>query len=169
MHPVVEYYYRVFFMKYKRLTQEQFHELHEEFATFLATQSIDAKEWEHIKEKKPEVMEEELDIFSDLVWDKVLEKAEYLESIFPQHMYLFHAATTQLELIGLKILSEDIDLTTGQGFEWLRNNLLDDKVEIFEAQKAYSEEPKADIFQLIEQGAQITKGDLFRYFEKLVG
>lgn len=156
-------------MKYKRLTQEQFQELHEEFSTFLATQSIDAREWEHIKEKKPEVMEEELDIFSDLVWDRVLEKAEFLESIFPQHMYLFHASGTGIELIGLKIFSDDIDLTTGEGFDWLRNNLLDDKVEIFEANKPYSDDPKSDIFQLIVQGAQITKGELFRYFEKLVG
>jgi len=36
-------------MKYKRLTKEQFEELHQEFATFLATQSIDKKEWDEIK------------------------------------------------------------------------------------------------------------------------
>jgi hypothetical protein len=36
-------------MKYKRLTKEQFEALHMEFANFLATQSIDKKEWDVIK------------------------------------------------------------------------------------------------------------------------
>jgi hypothetical protein len=41
-------------------------------------------------------------------------------------------------------------------------------VEFFSAKKAYSEDKSLDKFKLIEQGAVITKGDLFNYFEKLV-
>ena len=52
-------------MKYKRLTKEQFEELHGEFSTFLASQSIDKGEWDKIKVEKPEVAEQELDVFSD--------------------------------------------------------------------------------------------------------
>ena len=59
-------------MKYTRLTKEQFEELNQEFINFLATQSITAEEWKEIKEQKPEVAEEELDVFSDLVWEGVL-------------------------------------------------------------------------------------------------
>ena len=40
-------------MKYARLTKEQLEELHPEFITFLATQSIDKKEWDEIKQNKP--------------------------------------------------------------------------------------------------------------------
>ena len=54
------------------LTKEQFEALNQEFINFLATQSITADEWKEIKEQKPEVAEEELDIFSDLVWEGVL-------------------------------------------------------------------------------------------------
>ena len=90
-------------MKYTRLTKEQFEELNQEFINFLATQSITADEWKEIKEQKPEVAEEELDIFSDLVWEGVLSKVEYLENIAPQHMYLFKVEGSQLRLIGLKI------------------------------------------------------------------
>ena len=68
-------------MKYTRLTKEQLEELNQEFINFLATQSITAEEWKEIKEQKPEVAEEELDIFSDLVWEGVLSKVEYLENI----------------------------------------------------------------------------------------
>ena len=111
-------------MKYTRLTKEQLEELNQEFINFLATQSITGEEWKKIKEQKPEVAEEELDVFSDLVWEGVLSKVDYLENIAPQHMYLFNAGETQLRLIGLKIKREEIDLTTKEGFAWLRENLM---------------------------------------------
>jgi len=36
-------------MEYKRLSTEQFEALHQEFATFLAANSIDKKEWDQLK------------------------------------------------------------------------------------------------------------------------
>ena len=66
-------------MKYRQLTKEQFESLHEEFARFLATQSIDVKEWNQIKEEKPKVAEDEMNVFSDVVWDDVLTKTNYVE------------------------------------------------------------------------------------------
>jgi len=156
-------------MKYSRLTKEQFEELQQEFINFLATQSITADEWQKIKQNSPEIAEQELDVFSDLVWEGVLNQATYLENISPQHIYLFHMDDDEIELIGLKLTKDAIDLTTSDGFGWLRENLLDDTVELFTAKKAYSDDKLKDTFQLIEQGANITKGELFTYFEKLIG
>lgn len=155
-------------MKYSRLSKEQFEELHQEFINFLATQSITADEWGDIKRNKPEVAEEELDVFSDLVWEGVLGKVEYLEHISPQQMHLFHLKKDIMRLIAIKIKSDVVDLTTTEGFEWFRNNLLSDDVEFLTANKSYSEDKPLDKFNLIQQGAVITKGELFRYFEKLV-
>ena len=76
-------------MQYVRLTKEQLEELHQEFINFLATQSITADEWQEIKTTKPQVAEEEIDIFSDLVWENVLTKAKYLEHISPNQLHLF--------------------------------------------------------------------------------
>ena len=156
-------------MKYTRLTKEQFEELNQEFINFLATQSITANEWKEIKEQKPEVAEEELDIFSDLVWEGVLSKVDYLENIAPQHMYLFYAGETQLRLIGLKIKREEIDLSTKEGFAWLRENLMSDEVELFNADKSIETDKNKKIFELIKQGSTITKGELFKYFDDLIG
>ena len=156
-------------MKYTRLTKEQFEELNQEFINFLATQSITAKEWKEIKKQKPAVAEEELDIFSDLVWEGVLSKVDYLENIAPQHMYLFSAGKTQLRLIGLKIKRQEIDLTTKDGFAWLRENLMSDELELFNAEKSIETDKNIKIFELIKQGSTITKGELFKYFEDLIG
>ena len=155
-------------MKYSRLTKEQFEELHKEFINFLATQSITAKEWTDIKVNKPNVAEQELDTFSDLVWEGVLKQVKFLEHISANQMHLFQCLENEMRLIALKVKNKTIDLSTKEGFEWFKNNLLSDDVEFFSAKKSYSEDKAQDKFKLIQQGAVITKGDLFQYFEKLV-
>ncbi len=156
-------------MKYSRLTKEQFEALQQEFINFLATQSITAKEWLDIKTNKPELAEQELDIFSDLIWEGVLSKAQYLENISSKHLYLFYLAENNMQLIGLKLVNTDQDLTTSEGFNWLRDHLLSDNVELFQSKKEYSNDRQLDKFTLIQQGASITKGELFKYFETLIG
>ena len=156
-------------MKYRRLTTEQFEALHKEFINFLATQSITAKEWHSIKSDKPEVAEAEMDVFSDLVWEGVLNQVEFLENIAPKYLYLFKIKSESIALIGVKVDHNDIDLTTKNGFAWLRDHLMDDRVEIFDAEKPFDQDRLLNIFELIEQGSHITKGELFKYFDQLIG
>lgn len=154
-------------MKYSRLTREQFEELHQEFIHFLATQSIDKAEWDNLKTERPEVAEQELEVFSDLIWEGVLNKAVYLENSAPQQLFLFHLGETEMELIMVKI-SEKADLTTSEGLFWLQRHWMEDTVELFRARKSYSEDKNGDIFALIQQGAVITQGQLYRAIEPLI-
>lgn len=154
-------------MKYSRLTKEQFEELHKEFINFLATQSITAKEWQLIKRNKPELAEQELDVFSDLVWEGVLNKTEYIEHISPSQMHLFHFTDDNMRVIAVKI-NNNFNITTKEGYDWLRNNLMHDSVEFLQATKQYSVEKNMDKFKFLQQGANITKGELFVYFDKLI-
>jgi len=155
-------------MKYIRLTKEQLEELHQEFINFLATQAITGDEWTQIKAEKPEVAEQELDVFSDLVWDAVLTKAEYLENFLPQQLFLFKLDKEIMHLVVVTVNDRSIDIKTPDGYSWLQNNLESDKVEFFTASNAYSEDRNGDIFTLMRKGAEITKGELYGFFEKLV-
>ncbi len=155
-------------MKYERLTKEQFEEMHQEFINFLATQSITASEWEEIKTTKPQVAEQELDVFSDLVWEGVLNNVKYLEHFSPQQLFLFQFTETDINLIAIKIDNQAVDITTTEGYQWLRKNLMNDDVDIFTSTKPIGEERNTDIFALIRKGANITKGELYSYFEELV-
>jgi len=155
-------------MKYTRLTKEQFEEMQQEFINFLASQSITADEWQTIKTNTPDVADQELDVFSDLVWEGVLNNVIYIENISQKHMYLFYFEEKRIHLIGVKIISDSINLMTQEGFSWLRENLMNDSVEIFESKKDYSKDKQMDKFTLIQQGAAITKGELYKYFDKLV-
>ncbi|OQD43418.1 DUF6495 family protein [Croceivirga radicis] len=155
-------------MKYRRLTKEQLEELHQEFINFLATQSITATEWEQLKKDKPSVAEEELDVFSDLIWEGVLNKVNYLENISERHMHLFHLEEKEMKLISVKVMNPEIDLRTKEGFGWFKKNWQSDFVEYLTASKAYSHDKNVDKFELIKQGAVITKGELYQWFDAII-
>ena len=71
-------------------------------------------------------------------------------------------------LIAIKINNPNIDITTKEGYHWLQNNLMNDKVIFYNSDKGYSSDPAMDIFRLIQKGAVITKGELYGFFEKLI-
>jgi hypothetical protein len=154
-------------MKYRQLTKEQFISLHEEFARFLASQSIDVKEWNQIKKEKPTVAEDEMNVFSDVVWDDVLSKTSYVEHFSETTANLFKCDEKVVHRIAIKI-NWDIDLLKQEGFEWLMQNPMDNSVDVFKGSKAYQSERNLEIFDLIEKGSSISKGEIFEYFNSLV-
>ena len=155
-------------MKYARLTKEQLDSLQQEFISFLATQTITANEWKTIKKEKPEVAEQEIDVFSDLVWEGALGQAKFLENISPKILFLFKLETLQMSLISIKLIAEGIDITTKKGYAWLQKNYASDDVEFYTAKKKYTEDKHLDIFKLIQQGAVITKGELYNFFHDIL-
>ncbi|WP_298764267.1 DUF6495 family protein [uncultured Polaribacter sp.] len=154
-------------MKYRQLTKEQFESLHKEFAHFLASQSIDVKEWNQIKKEKPAVAEEEMNVFSDVVWDDVLNKTQYVEHFSKTSANLFKCADEEIHRIAIKV-TWDIDLLEQKGFEWLMQNPMDNSVEIFRGTKPYHSERNKEIFDLIEKGSNISKGEIYEYFNNLI-
>ncbi len=148
-------------MKYKRLTKEQFEALHQEFITFLATQSIDKAEWDKIKAEKPEVAEQELDVFSDLIWEGVLTNANYLEHFSKNHIFLFHCQEKLMQSIVLKALDGEVDFMSKEGLVWLSDNLFTDVVEMHLGKKEYNDERNKSIFDLISEGAILSDGQLY--------
>ena len=112
--------------------------------------------------------EQELDVFSDLIWEGVLSRVSYLEHINEEHMHLFFCTDKEMKLISVRVRNPEVDLRTREGFEWFRNNWQSDFVEYLTASKAYSRDPSLDKFRLIEQGAVITKGALYQWFEEII-
>ncbi|CAM1354853.1 DUF6495 family protein [Tenacibaculum insulae] len=153
-------------MKYRQLTKEQFEGLHEEFARFLASQSIDAKEWKELKAEKPQVAEDEMNVFSDVVWDDVLTKTAYLEHFSPKMVNLFKCDENEIHRIVIKV-DKEINLLTQEGFEWLMKNPNDEKIEFFTGTKKYEQERNVEVFDLIEKGSSISKGEIYTYFNRL--
>ncbi len=155
-------------MKYSRLTKEQFDELHTEFINFLATQAIDKAEWDKIKIEQPEIAGQELDVFSDLIWEGVLSRAEFLEHFSKNHIFLFQCFDTNVKSIVLKSLVPETDFLTKEGLQWLSDNMFTDTIEMKIGKKDYSEDRNNAIFQLIQQGAFLSGGELFKQINTII-
>jgi len=153
-------------MKYRQLTKEQFESLHDEFSKFLASQKIDKEKWDSIKKENPNLVEEELNLFSDMVWEDVLTKVNYLEHFSKNKVNLFKTGEGVIQRIVVSV-ANDTDLSQEEGYMWLLKNPQDDAVEIFRGNKKYEQIRNKEIFDLIEKGSQISKGELFEYFNRL--
>ena len=148
-------------MKYTRLTKEQLEELHPEFIYFLATQTIDKKEWDDLKMNKPDIALQEIDVFSDLIWDKAITNVRFIDHFSKNHIFLFKCHDTLLESLIVQTSNEDIDFFTTEGLEWLGNNLFTDVVTIQTGKKEVAENRNEEVFKIIQNGGIISKGELY--------
>ena len=155
-------------MKYNRLTKEQFDELHPEFINFLATQALDRAEWDKIKIDKPEVAEQELDVFSDLIWEGVLGRAEFLEHFSKNHIFLFQCFESHVQSIVLKSLVPETDFLSKEGLQWLSDNMFTETIEMKVGKKDFTEERNLSIFGLIQQGAFLSDGQLYKQINTII-
>lgn len=155
-------------MKYRLLTKEQLEALHLEFAQFLATQQIDVKEWDALKKDKPAVAAEELALFSDLVWDDVLSKCEYVEHISDNYLNLFKCNAKEMVRLTVKWCNLEKSFLRTADFNWYQNNPLHQEFEYFKASKKYTSERNIELFDLIEKGSVITNGTLFNEVLQLI-
>ena len=155
-------------MKYASLTKEQLEELHVEFTNFLASQQIDKTEWDELKIAKPEVAEQEIDIFSDLVWEGVLKSARYIEHFSKNHIFLFQFDETDIDTIVLKTSNEEVDFLTKEGLQWLGDHLVNDQVDIRYGSKAFGGDRNGELFAIIQQGGILSQGELYHQIKTIL-
>ena len=145
-------------LKYHKLSEAQFNEMHKEFAIFLAAQSITKRDWDIIKFNKPKLVDDYLTAFSEMVWEKILSDCDYLEFSTPDQLFLFHAKETLIDVLVVKIDSKMTDLSTIEGFRKVLTLLESDKVEILASSKSYSPSRNRFIYDYLIKGAIISKG-----------
>jgi len=149
-------------MKYTLLTKEQLESLYADFSKFLASQQINVKEWNTIKRNKPELAQEQLELFSDLVWNDVLSKAKYIDHISPKQLDLFNCSAHSIHRIVVKISKNNFDFYNEVDYKWFLNNLNHTSLTFFQAQKKYKKERNLELFDLIQKGGLISKGELYK-------
>lgn len=155
-------------MKYARLTKEQLEELHPEFINFLATQSIDKMEWDDIKKNRPHVAEQEIDVFSDIIWEKALTNVTYIDHFSKNYIFLFKCMQNVVFSFVIKTNNPQIDFVSADGIHWLSENLFSDDVEITRGKKDIATNRNESLFEIIKQGGIISKGELFTKLDSLI-
>ena len=159
------------FMKYRRLGLDELQQLEQDFINFLAANSVTSDDWEKLKQESPEKVEQLLDIFSDMVFDKTLEKVQYLEQKAARELRTFHCLPEHMIMLGLRIQGQtQLDFRQQQSPQEMMQQLQASRaqLQLFRGEKAYRQDRKLEIFHLMEQGALISKdGQLFKTLEQL--
>ena len=154
-------------MKYSRLKKKQLQELSNEFALYLASNSIDSDQWRDIKLKSIDEAEKILDLFSDMVWDRVISKANYLINVDKTHLFLFKCHNNSIESIIVKSNDKLIDLKNEKSHLFILNNINSNKIEIFRSEKKLNKtQLNKEIYNLILRGADVSKGKLFDMYDQ---
>jgi len=109
-----------------------------------------------------------LDVFSDLIWEGVLSRAEFLEHFSKGHIFLFQCFETHVQSIVLKSLQPETDFLTKDGLQWLSDNMFTENIEMKVGKKVFTEERNASIFELIKQGAFLSDGQLFKQINTII-
>lgn len=155
-------------MKYRRLTTEEFEQMHEEFSVFLATQGIDKEKWDDLKANQIDKAEEIMDIFSDVVFEKALEKCNYVERISETEIIAVEFGEKSARMILVKVKAEGVNLLEQDWQEVLPKLQKDDQLEFFRGKKEYNTLREQEMFGLMKQGGYMADSTLFDALDKWV-
>ena len=155
-------------MKYKRLNIEELKALEKEFVSFLASAQITGADWEKMKKEESTQVEELIDVFSDLVYEKVMSKINYLEYRDQKSMNIFHCMIDKIVLVGLRVKENStFDLTAEDVFsQWNESTLK--AVNVIKTEKKYVKERGEEVFELLQNGCFITDDKLYKLISKLI-
>jgi len=151
-------------MKYRMLTKEELEQLEPDFIQFLSANTVTGPDWIKVKKESPERAEELIGLFSDIVFDKTLERVSYLEHRTPTELRCFHCKEEEIKMLGLianqtKNFSFQEALPPNEMMAKIKEE--GGSIQFFSAEKKYKMERKMELFKMMENGCLISKGELY--------
>ncbi len=147
-------------MKYRILTIDELKELEQEFVRFLASHSITADDWIQIKKDKIDKANSLIEIFSDIVFDKILSKVDFLEHRRTKDVRVYQLLDDKIIMLGI-IADEktNLDFTQNKSPQEMLIQLQQSggKVNFFSGEKKFKFTKEKEAFLLMEEGALISK------------
>lgn len=156
-------------MRFRRLTTDELETLEEDFVQFLASNHITAKEWVALKENNPTRVHELIDLFSDIVLEKVFSNIEYLQHRTKDVIRVFYCQDNQITMTGLQITDPNKDLTNPEHLAILADpNALNGSVKVFQMAKDYAEKRPDEVFGMMyKDGCQPASKSMFDALVKM--
>lgn len=159
-------------MKFRRLTNDELQELEKEFVQFLVSNTVTADDWEKIKEENPERAEGLIEIFSDIVFEKVIGNIKYLEHRTPKNLRAYYCVSDRIYMLSILVEGEsDLDLSKNDNPEIMMEKLRKSgaNLKVFSGEKKYKKEKALEVFELMQQGALISHdGNMYKLLSQLV-
>jgi hypothetical protein len=155
-------------MKYRMLNAEERKIFDEDFKAFLITNGVHAEEWAEMNEKEVEKATGLVEMFSDIVFDTVYQKIEFIEFRSKDSCLVFRCKPDEMELISIVPKDkEKVDLSTPESIhETLVNKA--EQLSIFLTSKKYTTLRELEIHQMIEQGCVNSSKEFWEALEKVI-
>lgn len=147
--------------KYRLLTAEELKYFEKEFIDYLVVNGIVADSWEQMKVENLQNAQKIIELFSDVIFEKVLRKAKYLEQRLKNKLFCFYFGEKKAELM-LVNFEGDVDIAS-ISFENMMQQLADSSgmVKINYQTKSYTSTREKEMFDLIQSGCEISEGVIF--------
>lgn len=158
-------------MKYRRLNQEELEELKDDFIKFLASNSVLPDDWKRLRDKEKERALKMLDVFSDIIFEKVLTNLAFLQFKSSKDIKTFSCGPNGMELYGIRVKGKTkINFNNAQKPADMLKMIQADSnatVQIYASKKPYLKERNIELFEMMENGCKISNGVLYKTLEKL--
>ena len=135
-----------------------------EFIDYLIINGIDADEWEKIRAEDSGKAQKIIDLFSDVIFERILRQAQKILNIRPPHIFSFHYADDAATLLIARypdVLFENekdiAQLKLEKLMEWGR------PLQIQKQEKPYQAKREEELFKMISSGCKIEDGSIHDY------
>lgn len=149
-------------IKYRLLSQEELAELEQEFIEFLILNGIAADDWKAMKEQHPDDSMRMIELFSDVVFDSIMRKTQFLELRDKRELKTLQCLEDKFVLVGLNASkTHEADFTDSQYVESALSTP-PSNLEVYTVEIKYEKPRGEEVFQLMERGYEISDGKLFK-------
>ena len=138
-------------MKYRLLTQEELEIFAEDFKHFLIVNGVHNEEWEEMNKSDIPKAQTLVELFSDMVLQKVYEKLKFIEHRSETSCMVFKLNEENIDLISINAKDKGTDLSTPESIhDAFINN--PNGLSVFKTSKKYSKLREQEIHEMLMQG-----------------
>ncbi len=146
-------------MEYRCLTDIELKELEHEFKQFLIANNVYNEEWLLLNKKKDKKVIQLIEMFSDIVMEKALQKIFFLEYVDKTSIKVFYCKKDEITLIGISSTNKKNDFTTNNF------NVANKDLSIFKVDKKYTKKREKEVFELLNSGCSIINEEKYKKIE----
>jgi len=147
---------------YRLLTLDELTELEKEFVEYLVLNGITAEDWVKIKENDKDDANRLIELFSDVVFEGILRKVNYLEYRAENFVHAFQCLPEKLVLVAME--SEDEENVNFLDPVFIEAATINppEQLIVRTTSKPYSKTRELELFDMIQAGCTISDGGLFK-------
>jgi len=145
--------------KYRTLTHTELKELEKEFVDYLVVAGIDAQKWVQIKDDSPAKAVRIIELFSDVVFEKILRKTKYIFKIENDTLFLFNYDDEMARLMIFQFPAE-FDLSKKSQAEIIVYSNKNQMLAIPQSKK-YIRTREEELFSMLQAGCTISSKSFY--------